>query len=228
MSDNKIGIILMGLVDESTKDIVNEYENNFPDAELLFCTWKSQNVEDISCKIIQIDYPSFLKKKDEYVHPHAFTINISILQAREALKCIDADIILRSRSDLFIHNKEIFNIFLKNCDDSRIMVPYIYEQEKLVVVDYFQIGYKSVLEKYWNSQEYHDDNSEYITQEEYNTSNYLKYLDEKLDDWERLKNKYFFEADWQKICKCEWTKLTLDINQQIKWKKRLYLESMKS
>ena len=67
-----------------------------------------------------------------------------------------------------------------------------------------------------------------ITQEEYNTSNYLKYLDEKLDDWERLKNKYFFEADWQKICKCEWTKLTLDINQQIKWKKRLYLESMKS
>ena len=121
----------MGLVDESTKDIVNEYENNFPDAELLFCTWKSQNVEDISCKTIQIDYPSFLKKKDEYVHPHAFTINISILQAREALKCIDADIILRSRSDLFIHNKEIFNIFLKNCDDSRIMVPYIYEQEKL-------------------------------------------------------------------------------------------------
>ena len=55
----------MGLVDESTKDIVNEYENNFPDAELLFCTWKSQNVEDISCKTIQIDYPSFLKKKDD-------------------------------------------------------------------------------------------------------------------------------------------------------------------
>ena len=50
---------------------------------------------------------TFLKKPDEYVNRHAFAINIQILQAREGLKHTNADVVLRSRSDLFIHNKDI-------------------------------------------------------------------------------------------------------------------------
>ena len=226
MSQSKIGIILHGLVHESTKDIVGEYESNFPEAEILFCTWKSQDVKDISCKIIQIDYPSFLKKPDEYVNRHAFAINIQILQAREGLKHTNVDVVLRSRSDLFIHNKDIFEIFSKECDERKILVPFIYEPDEFIP-DYFQIAHKSVLETYWNSQEFHDDDPEYITQEEYTTKNYLRHFDE-IDDWKKLRKKYFFEADWKKICKCEWMKLTSDVNFQMKWRDKLYRESLKN
>ena len=227
MSQNKIGIVLHGLVHESTKDIVSEYEKNFPDADILFFTWKSQNVKDISCRIIQIDYPSFLKKPDEYLNRHAFAINIQIFQAREVLKHTNAHIVLRSRSDLFIHNKDIFEIFDKRCGEQKILVPFIYEPDEFNIPDYFQIAHKSILETYWNSQDFHNDDPEYITQEEYTTKNYLKHFDET-GDWGNIRKKYFFEADWEKICKCEWMKLTSDVNFQMKWRNRLYNESLRN
>ena len=57
---------------------------------------------------------------------------------------------------------------------------------------------------------------------------YNKYLNQEIDDWKKLRKKYFFEADWKKICKCEWMKLTSDVNSQMKWRDRLYKESLKN
>ena len=55
----KEGILLQGLVSTWTRDIILEYQTNFPNAKILLSTWTDQNIEDITCEIIQTDAPEF-------------------------------------------------------------------------------------------------------------------------------------------------------------------------
>ena len=68
----KEGILLQGLVSTWTRDIILEYQTNFPNAKILLSTWTDQNIEDITCEIIQTDAPEFTK-------PHFSTINHQII-----------------------------------------------------------------------------------------------------------------------------------------------------
>ena len=57
MARNSIGILLQGAVTDWSERIVTEYQENFPDAEILYSTWKTQNVENITCDVLQLDEP---------------------------------------------------------------------------------------------------------------------------------------------------------------------------
>ena len=48
MTSNSIGILLQGAVTDWSERIVTEYQENFPDAEILYSTWNTQNVENIT------------------------------------------------------------------------------------------------------------------------------------------------------------------------------------
>ena len=85
----KEGILLQGIVTKWTKDIIIEYQKNLPNADIILSTWVDQNVQDLPCKVIQSDLP-------KTTAPHSSTINHQIIGAREGLKKLSCDIILKS------------------------------------------------------------------------------------------------------------------------------------
>ena len=83
-----IGILIQGIVTEWTPSVVNEFTENFPDAEILLSTWNNQDVKDIECNIIQLEQP-------EKTSPHESNINFQIKGSIEGLKNMHADVILK-------------------------------------------------------------------------------------------------------------------------------------
>ena len=110
MASNEFGILLQGRVSSWTNDIINEYKKNFPNAEIVFSTWKNENVDGINCKVIQSEKPS-------PTYPHSSNINLQIIGSREGLKEMSSEVILKCRSDIFIHNKNIFKVPAKFSGD---------------------------------------------------------------------------------------------------------------
>ena len=53
----KIGILIQGSITEWTPHIINEYKENFPEAEILLSTWNNENIGDINCDLIQLEKP---------------------------------------------------------------------------------------------------------------------------------------------------------------------------
>ena len=47
MTEHNVGILLQGIVNDWTKKIIDEYEQNFPDAHILLSTWNTENTKDI-------------------------------------------------------------------------------------------------------------------------------------------------------------------------------------
>ena len=150
MASNEFGILIQGRVSSWTNDIINEYKKNFPDAEIVFSAWKDEDVGRINCKVIQSEKPS-------PTHPHSSNINLQIIGSREGLKEMSSEVILKCRSDIFIHNKNIFKIFKEKCSSEKIMVPdigsYPFEYR---ISDFCLLGTKKVLSDFWNSLEFYD------------------------------------------------------------------------
>ena len=57
MPKNSIGILLQGSVTDWSKKIVKEYQENFPNAQILYSTWKTENVKNIPCNVLQLEEP---------------------------------------------------------------------------------------------------------------------------------------------------------------------------
>ena len=53
MEKHDVGIILQGAVSDWTKKIVEEYQQNFPDSQILLSTWNTENTTDIPCDVIR-------------------------------------------------------------------------------------------------------------------------------------------------------------------------------
>ena len=111
MEKHDVGIILQGAVSDWTKKIVEEYQQNFPDSQILLSTWNTENTTDIPCDVIKLEPPN-----DPY------HINHQIIGSREGLKKINSEIIMKCRTDQFIHNKEVFQIFNSGCSKNKIMI----------------------------------------------------------------------------------------------------------
>lgn len=47
-----IGILLQGKISDWTRDIIHEYHQNFPNAEILVSTWKDENIQNLPCNVI--------------------------------------------------------------------------------------------------------------------------------------------------------------------------------
>ena len=143
---SKFGILLQGLISEWTKKIIEEYKRNFPDVEILLSTWENENTADLQCKIIKSKSPKF-------THPFQLNVNHQKAGILAGLEQMDCEVIMKCRTDQYIHNKEIFQIFEKYCPKNKIMISNYTTLEK---VDYFasdmcQIAKKELLEEFWKS-----------------------------------------------------------------------------
>lgn len=208
MNDNvRYGVLLQGRVSAWTKDIVLEYKKNFPEAEIVFSTWTNEDPNGIDCKIIQSELP---KLPSNAVFKNRANINYQIVGTQNGLKKIDADIILKTRSDIFVHNKDIFNIFNDNCSNEKIMAPdvgtYNFDYR---VSDFCLIGTKKILSEFWNNLELYD-GSYSIATETYFIKNYILNVKKDKREWKDILKEYFYIRDYHLDFQIEWEKLSND------------------
>ena len=193
-----IGILMQGGIWEWTVDIVQEYKNNFPNAEIVISTWNDEKTEDIPCEIIKTQSPS-----ETSHNPH---INHQIVGTQIGLQKMKSSIIMKCRTDQFIHNRNIFKLFLEPpCTKNKIMVSRpqrgVYKKCDYFVNDFVQIAHKEVLSEYWNSMPLYD-GSYSVAAEIYLTRNYIQNIKKDEGSWPTLMEKYFCikdeYLDWKK------------------------------
>jgi len=206
MSDNTMyGILLQGRVSSWTNDIISEYKTNFPEAEIVFSTWANEDPSGIDCKIIQSELP---KLPSDAVFKNRANINYQIVGTQNGLKNMNADIILKTRSDIFVHNKDIFNIFNDNCPSEKIMAPdvgtFSYDYR---VSDFCLLGTKKILSEFWNNMELYD-GSYSIATETYFIKNYILNVKKDNREWKDILSEYFYIRDYHLDFQIEWEKLS--------------------
>ena len=194
-------ILMQGGVSKWTSEIVNEYLIRFPDARILLSTWTTENVDKINCEIIQLEQPEITK-------PHKSTVNHQIIGASEGLKKIDEGIIMKCRTDQFIHNSKIFEIYENECPKEKIMIPNqgTYETLDYRVSDFCQIGTKKILEDYWSNIPLHNGKLQ-IESGQYMTKNYILKIRNDDGPWKLVLRKYFLVKDVHDVFQMEWEKL---------------------
>lgn len=208
MNDSKkYGILLQGRVSSWTKDIISEYKINFPYAEIVFSTWTNEDPSGIDCKVIQSELP---KLPSDAVFKNRANINYQIVGTQNGLKNMDSDIVLKTRSDIFIHNKDIFNIFDDNCSNEKIMAPdvgtYNFDYR---ISDFCLIGKKKLLSEFWNGLELYD-GSYSVATETYFIKNYILNIKKDTREWKDILNEYFYIRDYHLDFQIEWEKLSND------------------
>ena len=211
-----IGILIQGSITEWTSHIINEFTENFPDAEILLSTWNDEDVKDIECNIIQSEKP-------EKTFPHESNINFQIKGMKEGLKKIQADVVLKTKTNHFIHNHKIFEIFEKECKEDQIMTTGLnsWKDRDYRITDFCQLAKKKVLEEYWYNMPYYD-GSYAIAPEVYLTKNYVVNFKKDTRPWNITIDEYFclknyftdFDIEFEKFVddeqKQEWLKKTVN------------------
>lgn len=214
----KKGILVQGPVTEWTADIIKEYRDNFDDIEILLSTWKNEDVSEIECEILQVEPP-------EKTYPHQSSINLQIKGAQEGLKRINADMILKTKTDQFIHNNEIFNIFENECKDYQIMTTDLnsWRDRDYRITDFCQLATKKVLEEYWNNMPFYD-GSYAIPPEVYLTKNYVVNFKKDNKPWSEIIDNYFCIKDYYRDFKMEFEKFVSDESKQEWFKKNMSVD----
>lgn len=208
----RYGIVLQGLVNEYTRNIIDEYYSIFPDVEIILSTWNSENTDDISCKIIKSDSPNMSE-------PHRKTHNHQIIGTLAGLNNIDADIVLKCRTEQIIHNPQIFKLYENSCPPNKIMVPDLgtYENIEYRTSDFCQIASLKLLLDFWNSIPPYD-GSFAIDGGAYFTTNYIKNAKKDKNPWKSIIHKYFLVKSYHSDFQIEWLKL----NNLLTYQKNYY------
>lgn len=204
MPDYKYGILLQGRVSLWLKDIIEEYNSNFPDTHIVLSTWNTEDVSNIDCDVIQSKLPSS-------TYPHNNTTNHQIIGVNAGLKKINSEIILKCRTDQFIHNKKIFELFNKNCPLDKIMIPDVGTtlDDDYRASDFCQLGTSRILNNFWNDIEFYD--GEYaISPEIYLAKNYVVNFMKDTKPWNKIMNKYFHVMKYHSDFQIEFEKLDSD------------------
>jgi len=206
-------ILMQGRISKWTSDIINEYSVRFPDAQILLSTWTTENIDGIDCEVIQTKPPGITK-------PHKSTINYQIIGTSEGLKKVDKSIVMKCRTDHFIHNSKIFEIYEKECPKEKIMIPNhgTYETINYRISDFCQIATKSILEDYWLSIPLHD-GKKHIMDSSYMTENYITKIRNDKNAWKSILRKYFFVKDVHDVFQIEWEKLNNSEDYQDNYKR---------
>lgn len=197
----EFGILLQGRVTKWTNHIIQEYQKIFPDADLLLSTWENENSDNIDCDVVKSVPPGVSGKSKS-------TVNFQIVGTNAGLEKINSKIIMKCRSDQFIHNSNIFQIFLKNAYPDRIMVPDYgtFQSINHRTSDFCQIGTKKLLEDFWSTLPLYDETS-YEEAGVYLTKNYVKNIKNDSSPWKDCLRKYFcvksyfddFQIEWEKL-----------------------------
>ena len=205
----EFGILLQGKVTSWTKHIIIEYQKKFPNSQILLCTWTNEDIEEILCDVVQIDPP-------EPTKPHESNINFQIIGAQSGLKNMKSKIVLKCKTDQFIHNKNIFDIYKNKCSPNKIMITDLVTYDKEYrTSDFCQIGTKQILEQFWNANPLYD-GSFPIAPETYLTKNYIINAKKDTRPWKDIMNEYFCIMDFHLDFQIEFVKLYLDSAKQ-KW-----------
>lgn len=192
---------MQGQISEWTKDIVQEYKNNFPTAQIVISTWIGEKTDKIPCEIVKTELPSL-------TNPYRNNTNYQIVGTQKGLQKMKSKIIMKCRTDQFIHNHNIFKLFLESCTKDKIMtsVPqHRFDKREYIVIDYYQIAFKEVLMEYWNLMPFFSF-SENIMPEIHLTKNYIHNIKKDMGSWSTVKKKYFCNKDQHLDFKMEWEK----------------------
>ena len=205
-----LGILLQGKVSSWTRDIINEYHQNFPNAEILLSTWEDESTQNLPCKVVKSKAPPLPK-------PPKSNANFQIVGCKVGLKNLKADLIMKCRTDQFIHNKKIFEIFKNSCSSDKIMVTDL-GTDDYRTSDVCQIGYRSVLLDFWNNIPLYD-GLHYEEQVTYLTKYYVLNVKNDHQPWRFALKKYFcikkfhedFQIEWQKLNQFDEYRRNIDI-----------------
>tara|TARA_Y100000996_G_C22456275_1_gene616066 strand:+ start:215 stop:883 length:669 start_codon:yes stop_codon:yes gene_type:complete len=201
----KYGILIQGRASNWIKDIVLEYNSNFPEAEIVFSTWHGENVDNIECKIVQSELP---RAPPDAIFVDRQNINYQIVGVQNGLKKMNADIILKTRSDTFVHNENIFDIYNKNCSDEKIMAPDVGTFDfEYRISDFCAVATKKKLDEYWKDIELYD--CKYaVAPETYLTKNYIQKIKKDFRPWKEILREYFYIRDFHIDFQIEYEKLS--------------------
>ena len=126
---------------------------------------------------------------------------------------MNADIIMKCRTDQVIHNKHIFELYNKSNSKDKIMIPNFitFDDIDYWASDICQISTRETLLEYWNSIDYFDGTClPHI--EIYLTTNYILHAKKYLSPWKEVLGKYFYVRDFVKDFQIEWLKMTPEWN----------------
>ena len=210
-----IGILLQGKISDWTRDIIHEYHQNFPNAEILVSTWKDENIQNLPCNVIANKAPPLPK-------PFKSTVNFQIVGCQEGLKNLKTDLIMKCRTDQFVHNKKIFELFKNSCSPDKIMVPELGTATRVIdhrTSDFCQVGYRTTLMDFWKDIPLYDGKN-YEEAATYLTKHYVFNIKHDYDPWELTLRKYFcikrfhedFQIEWEKLNNFDNYKNTYDIS----------------
>jgi len=172
-----IGILLQGKISPWTRDIINEYQHSFPNAEILVSTWDDENTTNLDCDVIKSSPPVLPE-------PHKSTVNFQIVGCKAGLKNLKTDLIMKCRTDQFIHNSKIFQIFKKSCSRKQIMVPDLGTNKtiKYRTSDFCQISTRDILLDFWSHIPLYD-GKHYEESATYLTKNYILNVKKDFQSW---------------------------------------------
>jgi hypothetical protein len=196
-----IGILLQGKISSWTSDIVIQYQSIFPNAQILVSTWDDQNTKDIPCDVVKSAAPPLPE-------PHKSTVNFQIVECQTGLKKLKTDVIMKCRTDQFIHNKQIFKIFFNSCSKNQIMVPDLGTPKNIDyrTSDFCQIAFRQTLLEFWENIPLYDGNN-YEEAGVYLTKNYLLNVKNNHQLWNSVLDKYFCIKSFHDDFQIEWEKL---------------------
>jgi hypothetical protein len=201
------GILLQGKVTNWTIDAIKEYKKKFPAAHILLSTWTTEDVSNVPCEVIQSEPP-------KPTFPHVSNINHQIIGAQVGLRIINADIILKCKTDQIIHNRKIFEIYKGSCFPNKIMITnlntYLADYR---ASDFCQIGTKEILLQFWNSVQFYD-GSYPVAPETYLTKNYVINVKNDNRSWRDVVDEYFCIKDFHLDFKIEFEKFEIDEKKQ--------------
>ncbi|MDC0155034.1 WavE lipopolysaccharide synthesis family protein [Nitrosopumilus sp.] len=201
MTNSKTGILLQGRVSEWTRSIIKEYQINFPESEILLQTF-SKDISDISCKVIQ-------SKNPKPTSPFQGTTNFQVKGSQEGLKNMNADIVMKCRSDLFVHNSNIFEVFFKENTLEKIMYAEFdlkKEEQEYWIADFIQLSSRKTLLEFWNNTPF-DDGKAKIDIEPWLTRNYLLNTKKDSREWDSIRHEYFIPKGYHDVFEIEWEKV---------------------
>jgi hypothetical protein len=206
MNYDKIGILMQGPISAWTIEIVKEYKKHFPESEILLSTWNSEKVEGITCEVIVSDEP-------KSTSPYQSNTNHQKIGVLNGLKKFSSEIVMKCRTDQFIHNKNIFKIFENYCPKHKMMIPNYCTIESIpyFASDFCQIAAKEILLDYWNSIPYYDGSFMIYHPEIYLTQNYVLLNKKDMRSWSICLKEYYyvkgyledFQIEWEKMAKNE-------------------------
>jgi len=202
LSNLKTGILLQGRVSDWTRSIIEEYQINYPESEILLQTF-SDDISNIPCNVVQSISP-------ESTYPFQSTINYQVKGSQEGLKNMNADLIMKCRSDFFVHNPDIFNIFLGENTHEKIMyAEFDLKKEELDywVADFSQVSYRETLLEFWNNMPF-DDGRTNVDTEIWLVKNYVLKTKKNSRPWNSIKQDYFIPKGYHDVFQIEFEKFT--------------------